>query len=68
MTDRPQPNKSSHAPQASPPDDYMLSAQGGRRSGSQRMGLGETVIKAFIRSIASSIGRIIVRTLTKRMR
>ena len=68
MTDRPQPNKSSHAPQASPPDDYMLSAQGGRRGGAPRMGLGETVIKAFIRSIASSIGRIIVRTLTKRMR
>jgi hypothetical protein len=68
MTDRPQANKPGRPPQASPPDDYMLSAQGGRRGGAPRMGLGETVIKAFIRSIASSIGRIIVRTLTKRMR
>jgi hypothetical protein len=35
-----------------------------RRGGYQRQGIGETVIKAFIRSIASSLGRIIVRTLT----
>ena len=68
MTDRPQPNKSSQTPPANPPDDYMLSAQGGRRGGSQRMGMGETVIKALIRSIASSLGRIIVRTIQKRMR
>jgi hypothetical protein len=68
MTNPPHTNKTNRTPQASPPDDYMLSAQGGRRGGSQRMGLGETVIKAFIRSIASSIGRIIVRTITKRMR
>ena len=69
MTDKPQTNKPGRTPQPSPPDDYMLSAQGGgRRGSSQRMGLGETAIKAFIRSIASSLGRIIVRTLTKRMR
>jgi hypothetical protein len=35
-----------------------------RRSGYQRQSLGETVAKSFIRSIASSLGRIIVRTLT----
>ena len=35
-----------------------------RRGGYQRQGLGETMIKALIRSIASSLGRIIVRTIT----
>lgn len=35
-----------------------------QRRGNQRMGLGETVAKSFIRSIASSLGRILVRTIT----
>jgi hypothetical protein len=39
-----------------------------RRGGAQRMGLGETVIKALIRSIASSLGRVLARTITGRMR
>lgn len=41
-----------------------------RRSGGgyQRQGLGEAVAKSFIRSIASSLGRILVRTITGRMR
>jgi hypothetical protein len=68
MTNTPQTNKTNRTPQADPPDDYMRSAQGGRRGGAPRMGMGETVIKAFIRSIASSLGRIIVRTIQKRMR
>ena len=68
MTDRQQPNKPGNTPQANPPDDYMLSAQGGRRGGSQRMGMGETVIKSLIRSIASSLGRTIVRTIQRRLR
>ncbi len=68
MTDTPKSDKTNSTPLAGPPDDYMLSAQGGRRGGSQRMGMGETVLKAFIRSIASSLGRIIVRTIQKRMR
>ena len=54
-------------PRQEQPDDYAP-PQSRRRGAAQRMGLGETVIKSFIRSIASSIGRIIVRTLTKRMR
>jgi hypothetical protein len=32
------------------------------------MGLGETVIKSLIRSVASSLGRVIVRTIQKRLR
>jgi len=68
MTDTPKSDKTNRTPLASPPDDYILSAQGGRRGGSQRMGMSETVIKALIRSIASSLGRIIVRTIQKRMR
>jgi len=40
-----------------------------RRSGGRpRQSIGETMIKSFIRSIASSIGRILVRTITGRMR
>jgi hypothetical protein len=41
-----------------------------RRSGSgyQRQGIGEAVAKSFIRSIASSLGRILAKTLTGRMR
>ena len=39
-----------------------------RRGGYQRQGLGEAVAKSFIRSIASSLGRILVRTLTGRIR
>jgi hypothetical protein len=40
-----------------------------RRSGGyQRQGIGEAVAKSLIRSIASSLGRILVRTITGRMR
>ena len=42
-----------------------------RRSGGggyQRQGIGEAVAKSFIRSIASSLGRIIAKTITGRMR
>jgi hypothetical protein len=40
-----------------------------RRSGGyQRQSIGEAVAKSFIRSIASSLGRILVRTITGRMR
>ena len=39
-----------------------------RRGGYQRQGLGEAMAKSFIRSIASSLGRILVRTITGRMR
>ena len=39
-----------------------------RRGGYQRQSMGEAVAKSFIRSIASSLGRILVRTITGRMR
>lgn len=38
-----------------------------RRSGGRpRQGIGETVIKSFIRSIASSLGRAIMRAIVGR--
>ena len=49
------------------PEPYLAQSQP-RRGGSQRQGLGETVLKAFIRSVASSLGRIIARAITGRMR
>jgi hypothetical protein len=39
-----------------------------RRGGYQRQGIGEAMAKSFIRSIASSIGRILVRAITGRGR
>jgi hypothetical protein len=39
-----------------------------KRGGYQRQGLGEAVLKSFVRSIASSIGRIIARALMGRIR
>jgi hypothetical protein len=39
-----------------------------RRGGYQRQTIVEAAAKSFIRSIASSIGRILVRSLTGRMR
>ena len=39
-----------------------------RGGGYQRQSLGEAAAKSFIRSIASSIGRILVRSITGWMR
>ena len=39
-----------------------------RRRGYQRESLGEAMTKSFIRSIAASLGRILVRMLSKRIR
>jgi len=39
-----------------------------RRGGYQRQSIAEAAAKSFIRSIASSIGRILVRSITGRMR
>lgn len=50
------------------PRDIDYEERRPRRSGAQRMGVGEAVIKAFIRSIASSLGRVLARTITGRMR
>jgi hypothetical protein len=40
----------------------------GRRGGYQRQGMAEAAAKSFIRSIAASLGRIILRTITGRIR
>jgi hypothetical protein len=37
-----------------------------RRSGYQRQSLGEAMAKSFIRSVAASVGRIVVRMITGR--
>lgn len=60
-------NRSPRAPQPPEEDDYAPAPRR-RSSGNQRMGLGEAVAKSFIRSIASSLGRIIVRSITGRLR
>lgn len=39
-----------------------------RRGGYQRQGIGETVIKSLVRSIAGRLGTIIVRMITGRLR
>jgi len=39
-----------------------------RRGGYQRQSVGEAIAKSFIRSIASSLGRILARAITGRMR
>jgi len=39
-----------------------------RRGGHQREGLGEAMAKSFIRSVASSLGRAIVRAILGRGR
>ncbi|HEU0158000.1 MAG TPA: hypothetical protein VFR00_01745 [Hyphomicrobiaceae bacterium] len=41
---------------------------GRRRSGYQRQSVGEAIAKSFIRSVASSLGRILARAITGRMR
>jgi uncharacterized protein len=67
MTNRPQqPNRNPRAPRDEPEEDYAPPPR--RRSGYQRQSIGEAAAKSLIRSIASSIGRILVRTITGRMR
>jgi hypothetical protein len=63
MIDRPQ-GQDARMPQQGP--EYL--AQQGRRSTYQRQSMEETVIKSFIRSIASSLGRAIVRAIRQRLR
>jgi len=65
MANRPQ-DRSTRPPAREPEEDDQ--PQPRRKGGYQRMGLGEAVAKSFIRSIASSIGRILVRSITGRMR
>jgi hypothetical protein len=53
------------------PQEDMQTAYGSaprRKGGYQRQGMGEAVAKSFIRSIASALGRILVRVITGRLR
>lgn len=65
MTNRPQSNRPPR-PRRDEPEDYAPEPR--RRGGYQRQSVGEAAIKSLIRSVASSIGRILVRTITGRMR
>ncbi|KAB2919131.1 MAG: DUF853 family protein [Hyphomicrobiaceae bacterium] len=48
-------------------EDYNYASPTPRR-GYQRQSVGEAAMKSFIRAIAASLGRIIVRAITGRMR
>ncbi len=56
------------APPRRQEQDYDEPPPRRRSGGYQRQGIGEAVAKSFIRSIASSLGRILARTITGRMR
>ena len=49
-----------------PPPSYEPPPR--RRGGYQREGIGEAMTKSFVRSIASRLGRVIVRMITGRSR
>jgi hypothetical protein len=62
----------------SKPDDDRLMPLAGQhrqpsygsppRGGYQRQGYGEAIAKSFIRAIAASLGRFLVRAITRRLR
>jgi hypothetical protein len=59
----------SGAPEPPPRDSSGYDEQPQRRrSGYQRQTIGEAIAKSFIRSVASSLGRIITRAITGRLR
>jgi hypothetical protein len=62
MNNRPN-DQGQRPPQPAPRPTYDPPPQP-RRSGYQRQSIGEAMAKSFIRSIASSLGRILVRALT----
>ena len=53
-------------PQEQDQKQTAYGSQSPRRGGYQRQGMGEAIAKSFIRSIASSLGRILVRAITGR--
>jgi hypothetical protein len=62
MTDRPSDGG------ARTPTQPGYDAPGRRRRASQRESIGEAMAKSFIRSLAASLGRAIVRMINGRMR
>ena len=67
MTDRRQ-DEDAKMPLAGPRGQPAYDEPPPRRGGYQRQSIGEAAAKSFIRSIASSIGRILVRSITGRIR
>jgi hypothetical protein len=61
MNDRPN-DQGQRTPQPAPRPTYDPPSP--PRRGYERQGLGEAMAKSFIRSVASSLGRILVRTIT----
>ncbi len=59
-----QPGQPPRKPADRPEIDTAYSAPS--RGGNQRQGIAETAIKAFIRSIAGSLGRAITRAIVGR--
>jgi hypothetical protein len=64
MTNRPQ-DQDPRRPSAGQPEPQTAYDQP-RHGGNQRQGIAETAIKAFIRSIAGSLGRAITRAIVGR--
>ena len=63
MTNR--PNDQDQRTPSEPPE-MQTAYNAPRRGGPQRQGIAETAIKAFIRSIAGSLGRAIMRAIVGR--
>jgi hypothetical protein len=66
MVKRPDQNEPLAGPQE--PTETADRAQPRRRGGYQRQSVGEAIAKSFLRSIASSLGRVLARAITGRMR
>jgi hypothetical protein len=66
MAERRDGNAPIVGPQEQTQSAYLAQPQ--RRGGYQRQSVGEAIAKSFLRSIASSLGRILARAITSRMR
>ncbi|HWB44605.1 MAG TPA: hypothetical protein VG900_04130 [Hyphomicrobiaceae bacterium] len=67
MAEKPE-DKGAMMPLAGQPGGAPNYGRPPKRGGSQRQGIGETAVKALIRSIAGRLGTIIVRMITGRLR
>ena len=66
MAERRDKNQPIAGPQQQTETTYR--AQPRQRAGYQRQSVGEAIAKSFLRSIASSLGRILARAITGRLR
>jgi hypothetical protein len=65
MTNTNRPQDQNYGSPSNQPD-MQTAYDAPRRGGPQRQGIAETAIKAFIRSIAGSLGRAIMRAIVGR--